>query len=442
MNQSKLIEQFMQDLRDHPGAVPPPGLDASMVKFVRKLVTAERTRPASHDVQVRVWQRVQGSMRPGTIPNSVRPPKPSTNYRQAQVNNLKHKEEMKMENVLRGPIVVPGRRAVPSLGRIFALAVAVVGAVLFGGFLLFSLLTSPPGGPEAVYLSPEAANQAVFERYINEAWNAGKTDVLNETLTEDHVCYEPGKPEEVGIEHMAAMIGTYRTAFPDWQFAIEDLVATDDAVWARLVGTGTQSGPFAWAGGVTVEPTDSPVTVEVMIAARFADGKIAEQRFEYDALGLLRQLQVVPSPETSLTEQRNIEVVRQGMDAFNQHDIDAMLAYYAPTFRHSFGVDRYAIWTYPATVERFKWIFEQELWHAFPDLQMNITNLVAAGDTVVVEANVRGTFEHDLTGWYSYDPYPATHRVESWSWLIIWRVDEDGKIVESRTYWDGFPGTY
>jgi hypothetical protein len=42
---------------------------------------------------------------------------------------------------------------------------------------------------------------------------------------------------------------------------------------------------------VTVDPTGSVVSLEVVIIARFVDGKITEQRFEYDALGLLRQLQ-------------------------------------------------------------------------------------------------------------------------------------------------------
>jgi predicted ester cyclase len=304
-------------------------------------------------------------------------------------------------------------------------------------------MNTPGAGPVAVYIAPEESNQAVFERYVSEAWNAGNTDVLNDLLTASHVCYEPGMEEGIaGVEHMAAMIGTYRTAFPDWQFTIEDLIASEDAVWARLVGTGTQSGPFAWAEGATVEPTGTAVTVEVMIAARFTDGKITEQRFEYDALGLLRQLQAAESPETTLIEQRNTELVRQFVDAFNRHDMDAMLAYYAPTFRNSFGVARYWVLEYPASVSSFRLIFEQELWHAFPDLHMTITDLVATGDTVVVETRMYGSFENDLTGWYSDETYPATHRMETWSWLVIWRIDEDGKIVESRTYWDGFPGTY
>ncbi|MFN8374395.1 MAG: hypothetical protein U0694_16150 [Anaerolineae bacterium] len=38
MNDSELLEQFLQTLRQNPHAVPPPGLDPDMVEFARMLV--------------------------------------------------------------------------------------------------------------------------------------------------------------------------------------------------------------------------------------------------------------------------------------------------------------------------------------------------------------------------------------------------------------------
>jgi hypothetical protein len=38
-----------------------------------------------------------------------------------------------------------------------------------------------------------------------------------------------------------------------------------------------------------------------------------------------------------------------------------------------------------------------------------------------------------------YPLITATNKVESWSWLLIYRFNKDGKMVENRWYWDGFP---
>jgi predicted ester cyclase len=154
-------------------------------------------------------------------------------------------------------------------------------------------------------------------------------------------------------------------------------VATDDAVWARLVGTGTQSGPFTWTEGVTVNATNSAVAVEMMVIARFVNGKIAEQRLQYDALGLLGQLKAVSSPDTYLTEQRNLGLVRLAVDRWNRHDIEAMTAMPADPrhFTWAWGIDRLKTEQHPEGATRS--MFENGVFFSFPDLQLTITNLVA-----------------------------------------------------------------
>lgn len=231
----------------------------------------------------------------------------------------------------------------PRDGRLVALAAAVAvifisTLLVFNGLYNYNMPSAPFNDNLYSGLSqPRAVSSTtLFEQYINEVWNAGNLEMLDELLAADHVCYEPGMTEGVvGVEHMMAMITSYRTAFPDWQFTIEDLV--------------------------TVDATGSSVNLEVMVSARIAYGKIAEQRLQYDALGLLSQLGAVSSPDTYLMEQRNMEIMRQGLDAFNQHDIDAMLANFAPTFRNSWGVDRFETLHYPASQARFSLIFEQQL---------------------------------------------------------------------------------
>jgi predicted ester cyclase len=136
----------------------------------------------------------------------------------------------------------------------------------------------------------------------------------------------------------------------------------------------------------------------------------------------------------------NLELVRQVVDAFNRHDLDAMVAVAAqPSFTFAWGIDRGQAQA-PSTHYNFTYGLLGLMLRAFPDLQWDVTNMVAAGDTVVVEGKMRGTFEGDMSSFFdaSVGTIPATHQVETWSFLQFLRFDEDGKFVESRWYWDGF----
>ncbi len=48
---------------------------------------------------------------------------------------------------------------------------------------------------------------------------------------------------------------------------------------------------------MSIAPTDRPVEVEGIAIDRFADGKLVESWLEYDRLGLLQQLGVMPAGE-------------------------------------------------------------------------------------------------------------------------------------------------
>ncbi|HZU44383.1 MAG TPA: ester cyclase [Terriglobales bacterium] len=60
---------------------------------------------------------------------------------------------------------------------------------------------------------------------------------------------------------------------------------------------------------------------------------------------------------------------------------------------------------------------------AFPDLQVEIHELIAERDLVAVRATWSGTHKGDYMG------FPATHRKFQLKGIVIWRVQE-GRIVE------------
>lgn len=86
------------------------------------------------------------------------------------------------------------------------------------------------------------------------------------------------------------VVGT-RAGFPDAQFTIDDEIAEGDKVVNHWTFCGTHQGEFAG-----IPSTGKAVTMTGMGIVRIADGKVAEIWDEFDALGLLRQLGVIPTP--------------------------------------------------------------------------------------------------------------------------------------------------
>jgi predicted ester cyclase len=79
-------------------------------------------------------------------------------------------------------------------------------------------------------------------------------------------------------------------AFPDLQFMLDDLLADRDRVVARFTARGTQTGVFQ-----DIPATGSAATVSGIAIYRLAGGMVVEQWLEYDQLGLLQQLGVIPA---------------------------------------------------------------------------------------------------------------------------------------------------
>ena len=80
-----------------------------------------------------------------------------------------------------------------------------------------------------------------------------------------------------------------RTAFPDLNVKVEDQLAEGDKVATRWTTTGTHQGEFAG-----IPPTGKQGGVTGTTIARVVGGKIVEERSNWDTLGLLQQLGVIP----------------------------------------------------------------------------------------------------------------------------------------------------
>ncbi len=138
-----------------------------------------------------------------------------------------------------------------------------------------------------------AENKAIARRWFEDGFNGHNLDVFGELAAEDFVQHTavtlPGMMgDREGNKQTVAMVFA---AFPDWRVSVEDMIAEGDKVVTRYTEQGTQQGAF-----MGIPATGKTVTITGIEIMRCADGKIAEQWIEGDALGMMQQLGVIPVP--------------------------------------------------------------------------------------------------------------------------------------------------
>jgi steroid delta-isomerase-like uncharacterized protein len=135
-------------------------------------------------------------------------------------------------------------------------------------------------------------NKAISRRLVEEAFNEGKLDVVDELVAPDFINHDPASPEEIrGPEGLKDFVRTYRTAFPDIRVRIEDQIAEGDKVVSRWSGNGTHKGELMGMPASGKQATVTGISID-----RLEGGKIIESWNNWDTLGMLQQLGVVPEP--------------------------------------------------------------------------------------------------------------------------------------------------
>jgi len=137
-------------------------------------------------------------------------------------------------------------------------------------------------------------NKTFVRRYWEQVWNQGNLAVVDELIASDFDGHPlPSDPDfGRGPAGQKQLVGMYRTAFPDLHMTIEDMTAEGDRVVVRWTVRGTQTGEM-----MGIPATGKPTTVTGMFLNRLAAGKIVEGWGNFDALGMMQQLGLLPTPE-------------------------------------------------------------------------------------------------------------------------------------------------
>jgi steroid delta-isomerase-like uncharacterized protein len=136
--------------------------------------------------------------------------------------------------------------------------------------------------------STEGKNKELMRREVEEIFNEGKLELVDEYVAEDFVGHSPAAPEDShGPEGYREYVRAARSAFPDLEVTIEDLIAEDDLVCRRTRFTGTHEGEF-----MGIEPTGNTVDVSGAVIYRIEDDQVAESWGQNDLMGMMEQLGV------------------------------------------------------------------------------------------------------------------------------------------------------
>jgi steroid delta-isomerase-like uncharacterized protein len=142
-----------------------------------------------------------------------------------------------------------------------------------------------------------AANKTIARRLVEEVWNKGNLTVAEEILAPTlrdwdaaRLSYDPADPEiGQGSEGFKQLVTMFRTAFPDVHLTIEDMIAEEDRVVVRWTARGTHKGYLK-----DIPPTGRQMTVTGVDIHRIVDGKIEETGGNWDTMGMMQQLGVIP----------------------------------------------------------------------------------------------------------------------------------------------------
>lgn len=123
----------------------------------------------------------------------------------------------------------------------------------------------------------------------------GDAEGIAELVTEDCVLHQPRWPKDtVGREAIVTETRTNTGSFTDLVITVEQSVTDGDRIGAYVTASGRNVGPLR-VGDREVAPTGQAFRVPQFGIYRLEDGRIAEAWVLADALGIVEQLDNLPT---------------------------------------------------------------------------------------------------------------------------------------------------
>jgi len=131
-------------------------------------------------------------------------------------------------------------------------------------------------------------NKKSIRRVLEEIYGEWNLSLIPELISSDYVFLDP--PREIrGIDGYKNGVISFRAAFPDTRYTIEQIVGEENWTATRCVLNCTFKGEI-----MGLAPTGKPIQINVAYFNRFKDGKLTETIRFMDWLDFFRQAGMKP----------------------------------------------------------------------------------------------------------------------------------------------------
>jgi steroid delta-isomerase-like uncharacterized protein len=133
--------------------------------------------------------------------------------------------------------------------------------------------------------------KAIARYFLVDAFSTGDLAPADAWVAPDFQNHDPSTPPlPQGPEGFKQLITGYRAAFPDIRMTLDDVLVEGDKVVGRWTAQGTNTGSLNG-----MPPTGKKATISGISILTFVNDQVAEQRTNWDTLGMLQQLGVIPT---------------------------------------------------------------------------------------------------------------------------------------------------
>ncbi len=138
-------------------------------------------------------------------------------------------------------------------------------------------------------------NKAISRRFYAETFESGNMAYVDEVMDPNFVDHDAFNPMGNREGFKQAVI-PFRAALPDIKVNVNDLIAEGDKVVIRVSIQGTHTGTLIMGPDSSLPATGKSITVTGIDIMEFANGKIVEHWGEFDQMGMMQQLGLLPAP--------------------------------------------------------------------------------------------------------------------------------------------------
>jgi predicted ester cyclase len=123
-------------------------------------------------------------------------------------------------------------------------------------------------------------NKATARTWIEQSWTDAADSAAEELIAPDAIFHEVG-----GREQILEAVAMFRAGISNVAISIDDQVAEGDKVVTRWSVRGTHTGDLLGTPATGSEVTYGGITID-----RFVAGRIVEDSYESDHLGVMEQI--------------------------------------------------------------------------------------------------------------------------------------------------------